>query len=57
LVERDGEQWRIEAERDYGELLGLSFVRPTFDVDIRRCANNCEFCFVRQNAPGMRRSL
>jgi putative radical SAM enzyme (TIGR03279 family) len=57
LVERDGEQWRIEAERDYGELLGLSFVRPTFDVDIRRCANNCEFCFVKQNAPGMRRSL
>jgi putative radical SAM enzyme (TIGR03279 family) len=24
---------------------------------MRRCANNCEFCFVKQNAPGMRRSL
>jgi putative radical SAM enzyme (TIGR03279 family) len=57
LVERDAEQWLIEVERDYGTELGLSFVNPTFDVDIRRCANNCEFCFVKQNARGMRRSL
>ncbi len=56
-VERDGEEWSIEVERDYDEDLGLSFADPTFDVDIRRCANNCEFCFVKQNAPGMRRSL
>ncbi len=57
LVARDGEEWRIEVERDYDEELGLSFVHPTFDVDIRRCANNCDFCFVKQNARGMRRSL
>jgi putative radical SAM enzyme (TIGR03279 family) len=56
-VERDGERWRIEVERDYEEELGLAFVNSTFDVDIRRCANNCDFCFVKQNAPGMRRSL
>jgi len=56
-VARDGERWSIEIERDYDEELGLSFANPTFDVDIRRCANNCEFCFVKQNAPGMRRSL
>lgn len=56
-VERDGEEWLFEGEREYGEELGLSFVRPTFDVDIRRCANNCDFCFVKQNAPGMRKSL
>jgi putative radical SAM enzyme (TIGR03279 family) len=57
LVARDGQEWRIEAERDYGEEIGLSFVHPTFDVDIRRCANNCDFCFVKQNARGMRRTL
>lgn len=56
-VERDGESWLIEVERDYDEKLGLAFSNPTFDVDIRRCANNCDFCFVKQNAPGMRRSL
>jgi NifB/MoaA-like Fe-S oxidoreductase len=43
-VGREGEEWQIEAERDYNEELGLSFSNPTFDVDIRRCANNCDFC-------------
>ena len=57
LVERDGERGSIEVERDYDEELGLTFANPTFDVDIRRCANNCDFCFVKQNARGMRRSL
>ena len=57
LVERDGKAYVIRTERDYGEELGLSFANPTFDVDIRRCANNCDFCFVKQNAKGMRRSL
>ena len=57
VVEREGQKWLLEGERDYGEELGLSFVHPTFDIDIRRCANNCDFCFVKQNAPGMRKSL
>ncbi|MBN1135217.1 MAG: DUF512 domain-containing protein [Anaerolineae bacterium] len=57
LVDRAGERLLLEAERQYGQDLGLTFTHPTFDVDIRRCANNCDFCFVRQNAPGMRRSL
>ena len=35
--------------------LGLEFVDPTFD-GIRRCNNHCPFCFVDQNAPGLRRS-
>jgi putative radical SAM enzyme (TIGR03279 family) len=56
-VARDGKRLRFEIERDYDRELGLSFVDPTFDVDIRRCANNCEFCFVKQNPRGMRRSL
>lgn len=57
LVERGGQEVLFRVERDYGQDLGLSFVNPTFDVDIRRCTNNCDFCFVKQNARGMRRSL
>jgi putative radical SAM enzyme (TIGR03279 family) len=57
LVERVGRQWTVELEREYDQDLGLSFENPTFDVDIRRCANNCDFCFVKQNPPGVRKSL
>jgi putative radical SAM enzyme (TIGR03279 family) len=56
-IERDGWEQRFEIERLPGEEMGLAFANPTFDVDIRRCSNNCDFCFVKQNAPGMRRSL
>jgi putative radical SAM enzyme (TIGR03279 family) len=57
VVERHGMELGLETSRGYAQALGLSFTHPTFDVDIRRCANNCDFCFVKQNAPGMRRSL
>ncbi len=56
-VERAGEVFRVDIERQYGQALGIEFAHPTFDVDIRRCANDCDFCFVKMNAPGMRRSL
>src|SRR5919199_2564221 len=36
--------------------LGLSFADPTFD-GIKRCNNHCPFCFVDQNAPGLRPTL
>ena len=36
--------------------LGLEFLDPTFD-GIKRCNNHCPFCFVDQNAPGLRQSL
>jgi putative radical SAM enzyme (TIGR03279 family) len=57
LVRRDGEYLLFEAEREYDEPLGLEFAHPTFDVDIRRCNNLCEFCFVLQMAPKFRRTL
>ena len=53
---RDGQEFAIEVERRYGEPLGLEFAQPTFDP-IRRCNNRCEFCFVAQMRPGLRRSL
>ena len=56
-VERAGERLELQVERESGQALGIEFVHPTFDVDIRRCANDCEFCFVKMNPPGMRPSL
>lgn len=57
LVRREDELFLYEAERDYNQSLGLEFAHPTFDTDIRRCNNLCEFCFVLQMAPKFRRTL
>ena len=43
-------------ERDYSHPLGLDFQCPTSD-GIRRCSNGCDFCFISQMPPGLRRSL
>ena len=56
-VRRNGELLTLEGEREYGQELGLEFSHPTFDIDIRRCNNLCEFCFVLQMAPEFRRTL
>jgi putative radical SAM enzyme (TIGR03279 family) len=55
-VRRNGRAFTLETERRYDEPLGLDFAQPTFD-GIRRCANRCDFCFVAQMPPGLRRSL
>jgi putative radical SAM enzyme (TIGR03279 family) len=47
----------VRGRRSAGQPLGLEFIHPTFDVDIRRCNNLCPFCFVLQTAPRMRRTL
>lgn len=57
LIRRGDEVLLYEAERDYNQALGLEFAHPTFDTDIRRCNNLCEFCFVLQMAPKFRRTL
>ncbi len=57
LIRRQDEYLLFEAEREYDQQLGLQFAHPTFDVDIRRCNNLCEFCFVLQMAPKFRRTL
>ncbi|HLY24828.1 MAG TPA: DUF512 domain-containing protein [Aggregatilineales bacterium] len=56
-IRRDGRDLSLEGPRDYAQPLGLEFEHPTFDIDIRRCNNLCEFCFVLQMAPRMRRTL
>lgn len=56
-VRREGEEQTLRARRRYDEPLGLDFVHPLFDADIRRCNNRCEFCFVTQMPRGLRPSL
>ena len=57
LVEHaDGEQEMISFDKDYDEELGAEFASAVFD-GIRRCANNCYFCFVNMGAPDARKSL
>ncbi len=57
LIRRDGEYLLFEAEREYNQTLGLQFSHPTFDIDVRRCKNLCEFCFVLQMPPKFRHTL
>lgn len=52
----EGEQWRLEIEKDYDEDLGLGFDQVVFD-GLRVCRNKCLFCFMDQLPPGMRKTL
>jgi putative radical SAM enzyme (TIGR03279 family) len=57
LLRRDGELTLYEVERDYAQPLGVEFQHPTFDAPVYTCDNLCEFCFVLQMPPGLRRTL
>ena len=57
MIDRSGEEIVLSGDRSSMQALGLEFEHPTFDIDIRRCNNLCEFCFVLQMAPRFRRSL
>ena len=52
-VRQDGELIEYEIEKDIDDNLGIGFD----DFNIRACANDCVFCFVDQNPPGMRKGL
>jgi putative radical SAM enzyme (TIGR03279 family) len=56
-VQRDGRKLALSGRRGYEQPVGVEFAHPTFDVDIRRCNNKCEFCFVTQSPRGMRRTV
>jgi putative radical SAM enzyme (TIGR03279 family) len=53
---KDGTVEVLEIEKELDEDLGLTFVQATAD-GIRRCRNNCQFCFVDQMPQGLRPSL
>ena len=55
-VQREGQPVRLTVVKEIDQDMGLGFFDPTFD-GIKRCNNHCPFCFVDQNAPGLRQSL
>ena len=52
-LEIDGRREVVAVDKDEESDLGVEFE----DFTIRRCANDCVFCFVDQNPPGLRESL
>lgn len=52
----DGEEFLVETEKDYDELLGVEWDHPTVDR-VRLCHNKCVFCFVDQIPGNMRKTL
>lgn len=52
-VRKNGRITEYTVEKDYDDDLGLEFE----DFPIRKCANDCIFCFVDQNPKGMREAL
>jgi putative radical SAM enzyme (TIGR03279 family) len=55
-VARGGLTLTLTVEKEAGELLGAEVESALFDR-VRTCDNHCEFCFIYQLPPGMRKSL
>ena len=52
-VRRDGDSIIFDIEKDADDSLGINFA----PIKVRRCGNDCPFCFVDQNPAGMRQAL
>ena len=52
----DGQEWDLEIEKSYDEVLGINFENPILD-HAQRCSNQCVFCFIDQLPKGMRKTL
>jgi putative radical SAM enzyme (TIGR03279 family) len=55
-VRRGGLERTVEIAKRAGEGLGVEVHAAVFDR-VQTCDNHCEFCFIHQLPPGMRRSL
>ncbi len=55
-VRRGGLETSVEVDKRAGEPLGVEVHSALFDK-VRTCDNHCEFCFIYQLPPGLRRSL
>ncbi|MBC8364822.1 MAG: DUF512 domain-containing protein [Actinobacteria bacterium] len=55
-IDRGGLSREVEVEKAAGAPLGIEVDSPLFDR-VQTCDNHCEFCFIYQLPPGMRRSL
>ena len=55
-VERDGLAFSVEIDKGEGAPLGVEVHSALFDA-LQTCDNHCEFCFIYQLPPGLRKSL
>jgi putative radical SAM enzyme (TIGR03279 family) len=55
-MRRNGEAFETTINKDEGEPLGLRLGSSIFDR-VQTCDNHCEFCFIYQLPPGLRKSL
>jgi putative radical SAM enzyme (TIGR03279 family) len=55
-VSRGGLELQLQVDKAAGEPLGAEVSSAVFD-QVRTCDNHCEFCFIYQLPPGMRKSL
>ncbi len=55
-VRRGGLEWEVSIEKAPGAPLGLRLDSSIFDR-VQTCDNHCEFCFIYQLPPAMRKSL
>jgi len=53
---RDGLMLDLEVEKPSDQPLGIEVHSALFD-EVRTCDNHCEFCFIYQLPPGLRKSL
>src|SRR5690348_14929256 len=55
-LQRGGLELTVEVAKAAGEPLGVEVQSALFD-QVRTCDNHCEFCFIYQLPPGLRKSL
>ncbi len=55
-VDRNGLTFEIEVSKASNEQLGIEVQSAVFD-EVRTCDNHCEFCFIYQLPPNLRKSL
>ena len=55
-IVRENEEYVVELEPEEGDFLGLSFEEELFN-GVKKCPNNCVFCFVDQQPEGLRDTL
>lgn len=56
VINKNGASMRRRVKKEYDENLGLEFTNPTIGP-LRRCRNNCIFCFIDQQPGHLRSSL
>ena len=56
VIDRNGLTLDLDVEKTVAEPLGIEVQSAVFD-EVRTCDNHCEFCFIYQLPPNLRKSL